>query len=124
MLAQWAVSHVVATYPLAADGLVLSARVGDVFVYRNAYAPPVRMDWDGPNRVTVRVAEGWRGTLYAVAGGRWQNAPSDALGLPGAVDGTRHTWTYRYSASEVAWGLGIGALLSALGVWIGGRGDA
>ncbi len=124
LLGQWAVSHVVARYPIAADGLVLSARVGDVFVYRNAYAPPMEMDWDGPNRVTVRVAEGWRGTLYALAGGRWQGAPADALGLPGAVDGKRTTWEYRYSASEVAWGLGIGALLSALGVWIGRRGDA
>ena len=124
LLGQWAVSHVVARYPIAAKGLVLSARVGDVFVYRNAYAPPVRLDWDGPNRVTVRVAEGWRGTLYAVAGGRWRGAPADALGLPGAVDGGRTTWGYRYSAYEVAWGLGIGALLSALGVWIGRRGDA
>ena len=124
LLGKWAVSHVVARYPLAVDGLVLSARVGDVFVYRNAYAPAVQMEWDGPNRVTVQVAEGWQGTLYALAGGRWQDAPADALGLPGVVNGRRNVWEYRYSASEVFWGIGLGVVLSALGVWIGRRGDA
>ena len=87
LLAQWRVSHVVSAFPLYAPGLEFTARIGDVFVYRNARLPDVSVNWDGPNRVTVEVPAGFTGAVYAVAGGRWDSGPDDhAPGLPGRVD--------------------------------------
>lgn len=124
LLGAWLVTHVVAACPLSADGLTLETRIGEVYVYRNIYAPRVMLDWDGPNRVTVRLDEPYSGPLYAVANGRWRDVPDDPPGLPGLLDGTQSEWTFTYDPSEVWLGLVVGAALIALGVlalWGGSR---
>lgn len=124
LLGAWLVTHVVSACPLSADGLTLETRIGEVYVYRNAYAPAVTLDWDGPNRVTVRLNEPYAGPLYAVANGRWRDAPDDPPGLPGPLAGTQSEWTFTYDPSEVWLGLVIGAALVALGalaLWGGAR---
>ncbi|MBP8974436.1 MAG: hypothetical protein KBH93_11220 [Anaerolineae bacterium] len=115
LLGAWLVTHVVSACPLSADGLILEARIGEVYVYRNTYAPQATLAWDGPNRVTVTLGAPYAGPLYAVANGRWRDAPDDAPGLPGPLDGTTSTWTFAYDPSEVWLALGIGAALVALG---------
>jgi hypothetical protein len=122
LLGQWLVSHVVSAFEINAEGLMLEARIGDVYVYRNAFAPDASLTWHGPNRVTARVSRPYSGILYAVAGGRWKDEPGDgaAPGLPGAVDGSAQTWSFVYDTSEVWIGLLVsGALigLAALGWW-------
>lgn len=121
LLGQWLVTHVVSAFPLAADGLALDAQIGDVYVYRNAYAPDVALAWDGPNRVTVRAAEPVSGALYAVAAGRWQDHEGEPPGLPGAVDGAA-VWTFEYSRSEVWIGLLAAGVLIGLAALVGWRG--
>ncbi|MGQ9850535.1 MAG: hypothetical protein ACUVSU_10860 [Aggregatilineaceae bacterium] len=116
LLGAWLVTHVVAACPLSADGLTLETQIGGVYVYRNSYAPQVTLDWDGPNRVTVRLDEPYSGPLYAVANGRWRDVPDDPPGLPGLLDGTQSEWTFTYDPSEVWLGLVIGAALVALGM--------
>ncbi len=116
VLGTWLVTHVVAACPLSAAGLVLETQIGDVYVYRNTYAPDVTLTWDEPNRVTVRLNEPYPGPLYAIAKGRWRNAPDDLPGLPGPLDGTRSEWTFAYDPGEVWLALGAGVALSALGV--------
>jgi len=115
LLGAWLVTHVVSACPLEAEGLALEARIGEVYVYRNTYAPQATLAWDGPNRVTVTLGAPYAGPLYAVANGRWRDAPDDAPGLPGPLDGTTNTWTFAYDPSEVWLALGIGAALVALG---------
>ncbi len=115
LLGAWLVTHVVSACPLSADGLTLETRIGEVNVYRNAYAPQVTLDWDGPNRVTVTLRAPYTGPLYAVARGRWRDAPDDAPGLPGPLDGATNTWTFAYDPTEVWLALGVGAVLVALG---------
>jgi len=115
LLGAWLVTHVVSACPLSADGLTLETQIGGVYVYRNSYAPRVTLDWDGPNRVTVRLDAPYAGPLYAVAKGRWRNAPDDRPGLPGVLDGARSEWTFAYDPSEVWLGLATGAALVALG---------
>ncbi len=115
LLGAWLVTHVVAACPLAADGLILEARIGEVYVYRNSYAPDARLAWDGPNRVTVTLRAPYAGPLYAIANGRWRATPDDPPGLPGPLDGTTSTWTFTYDPSEVWLTLGVGAALIALG---------
>jgi hypothetical protein len=104
-LGEWLVTHVVAAFPVEADGLVLLKEMQvagrRVYVYRNTRVPAVTLDWEGPNRVTIRAAEPLTGSLYAVAGGRWQGVEGVAPGLPGPVNGSATTWTYAYSAAEV-----------------------
>ncbi|HVO68898.1 MAG TPA: hypothetical protein VMT24_02565, partial [Aggregatilineaceae bacterium] len=121
LLGQWLVSHVVSAFEIDANGLVLEARIGDVYVYRNVFAPDADLSWHGPNRVTVRVSRPYTGTLYAVAGGRWKDERGEGLpGLPGAVDGSTQTWSFVYDTSEVWIGLLVsGALvgLATLGWW-------
>lgn len=124
LLGAWLVTHVVAACPLSADGLTLETRIGEVYVYRNAYAPQATLDWDGPNRVTVRLDEPYSGPLYAVANGRWRDMPDDPPGLPGPLDGTQSEWMFTYDLSEVWLGLAVGAALVALGMlalWGGAR---
>lgn len=58
ILAQWAVSHVVATYPITHERLSLAATIGDLFVYRNLdFAGDQTTgwpDWDGlPDEATI-----------------------------------------------------------------------
>ncbi len=114
-LGAWLVTHVVAACPLSADGLTLETQIGDVYVYRNHYAPQVALAWDGPNRVTVRLDAPYSGPLYAVAKGRWRDAPDDLPGLPGPLAGAQREWTFTYDSSEVWLGLAAGAILLALG---------
>ncbi|MCL4237316.1 MAG: hypothetical protein KJ047_03615 [Anaerolineae bacterium] len=124
LLGAWLVTHVVAACSLEAEGLALEARIGEVYVYRNAYAPDARLTWDGPNRVTVTLGAPSAGPLYAVANGRWRAAPGDTPGLPGPLDGATDTWSFVYDPSEVWLALGIGAALVALGglvLWGGER---
>ena len=124
LLGAWLVTHVVAACPLETEGLALEARIGEVYVYRNRYAPDARLIWDGPNRVTVTLRAPYAGPLYAVANGRWRAAPDDAPGLPGPLDGATNTWTFAYDPSEVWLVLGVGAALIALGglaLWGAGR---
>ncbi len=116
VLGAWLVTHVVAACPLSAEGLVLETQIGNAYVYRNTYAPDVTLDWDGPNRVTVRLNEPYSGPLYAIANGRWRDAPGDLPGLPGPLDGTRSEWTFAYDPGEVWLALGAGAALIVLGV--------
>ncbi len=119
-LGRWLVSHVVSAYPIEVDGLELATRIGEVYVYRNTFAPDVALTWDGPNRVTIQAGEPYTGELYAVAGGRWRD--QDALpGLPGAVDKPAQTWTYEYDASEITLSLLVAGLLlaGAAAVWWG-----
>jgi len=121
LLGQWLVTHVVAAFPIEADGLAPAAQIGDVYVYRNTLAPDVTLAWDGPNRVTVRAAAPFDGTLYAVTKGRWQAVDADSPGLPGAVAAPAREWTYRYDASEVWIGLAAGGGLCAAalaGWWV------
>lgn len=124
LLAQWRVSHVLAAFPLDVPGLVLDAQIGDVFVYRNALLPESRVQWDGPNRVTVQVPAGFEGPLYAVANGRWQDAPAQAVmpGLPGPVEEAPHTWTYTYDPAEIRYGLMTLAACVVLAALVGWRG--
>jgi hypothetical protein len=119
LLGQWLVTHVVSAFEIDAAGLELDARVGDVYVYRNTFAPVVTLTWDGPNRVTVQAAAPVTGALYAVANGRWRNADDHSPGLPGAVDGSAQTWTYQYDRSELWLSLVAAGGLIALagGVW-------
>ena len=124
LLGAWLVTHVVAACPLEAEGLALEARIGEVYVYRNTYAPDAGLAWDGPNRVTVTLRAPTAGPLYAVANGRWRDAPDDPPGLPGPLDGTTNTWTFAYDPSEVWLALIAGAALVALGglvLWRSGR---
>lgn len=121
LLGQWLVTHVVAAYPIEAEGLVLAAQIGDVYVYRNTLAPDAALAWDGPNQATIRAAAPFTGTLYAVANGRWRAAGGDAPGLPGLVDAPAQEWTYCYDPSEVWIGLAAGGGLCAAalaGWWV------
>jgi hypothetical protein len=115
LLGAWLVTHVVAACPLAAEGLLLEARIGEVYVYRNRYAPEASLAWDGPNRVTVTLGAPYAGPLYAVANGHWRDAPDDTPGLPGSLDGTTASWRFAYDLSEVWLALAVGAALVALG---------
>ena len=108
LLGGWLVTHVVAAFPIEAEGLVLAAQIGDATIYRNTFAPDVTLAWDGPNRVTVRAAAPVDGTLNAVANGRWQDSGGESPGLPGPVDAPARDWTYRYDPSEVWIGLAAG----------------
>ena len=121
LLGQWLVSHVVSAFPLDVEGLVLAAQIDGVYVYRNAYALPVTLDWDGPNRVTVRTSGPVSGPLYAVAAGRWKGESGVSPGLPGPIDDSETQWTYVYSPSEIGWSLLAGAALLVLAgvVWKG-----
>ncbi len=124
LLGAWLVTHVVSACPLGAEGLALEARIGEVYVYRNTYAPEASLTWDGPNRATVTLRAPYAGPLYAVANGHWRDAPDDAPGLPGPLDGATNTWTFAYDPSEVWRALGVGAALVALGglmLWGAGR---
>ncbi|MEW6577633.1 MAG: hypothetical protein AB1435_00400, partial [Chloroflexota bacterium] len=96
LLGAWLVTHVVAACPLAVEGLILEAQVGDAYIYRNTYAPDADLTWDGPNRVTVTLRAPYARPLYAVANGRWRGAPDDPPGLPGPLDGATSTWTFAY----------------------------
>jgi hypothetical protein len=118
LLGQWLVSHVVSAFQIDADGLVWEARIGDVYVYRNTFAPDASLAWHGPNRVTVRVSRPYAGVLYAVAGGRWKTEPDSAEspGLPGAVDGSTQTWSFAYDGAEVWIGLLVSGTLIGLAV--------
>jgi len=116
LLGQWLVSHVVAAFPLTARGLTLDARLGDVYVYHNAWSPDVALQWDGPNRVTVTANAAPSGTLFAVANGRWRDQPDDPPGLPGPVGGTTRTWHFTYDWSEVWLSVGTSAIVIALAV--------
>lgn len=122
-LGAWLVTHVVSAFEIEADGLEFEARLGDVHIYRNTRAPQVTLDWDGPHRVTVQATAPVNGTLYAVAGGRW-DGHDELPGLPGAVDGQTQSWTYHYSTSEVWISLlvasvliGLAALVSMASRW-------
>ncbi len=122
LLGQWLVSHVVSAFPLDVDGLTLATQIADVYVYRNAYAPPVTLDWDGPNRVTVRASGPVSGPLYAVAAGRWEwRRPARGRVCPATRPARANAWTLHYSASEVWWSLLAGGVLLALAgaVWKG-----
>ena len=124
LLGAWLVTHIVSACPLEAEGLALEARVGEVYVYRNTYAPEASLTWDGPNRVTVTLRASYAGPLYAVASGHWRDAPDDAPGLPGPLNGAASTWTFAYDPSEVWRALGVGAALvtlAALILWGAGR---
>lgn len=117
LLGQWLVTHVISAYEIEADGLEFDRRVGDIFIYRNTRALNVLLEWDGPNRVTIRAADATN-LLYAVAAGRWTDHADTSPGLPGAVDGS--TWTYTYDSSEVWISLLIGSLvvtLAFIGWW-------
>jgi hypothetical protein len=119
-LGQWLVSHVVSAFEIDAPGLELETRIGDVYVYRNTFAPDVSLVWDGPNRVTVRAEKPITGALYAVAGGRWRDHDLSP-GLPGKVDGSEQTWTFEYDPSEIWLSFLAAGILSAaaLGGWWG-----
>ncbi|MBN1201594.1 MAG: hypothetical protein JXJ20_07040 [Anaerolineae bacterium] len=124
LLGQWLVTHVLSAYEIEADGLELDTIINDVYIYRNACAPDITLDWDGPNRVTITAASTYTGSLYAVAAGRWHDHSGGSPGLPGTADGTRQTWTLRYDPSSIWTGLLIGSILVALasaGWWITSR---
>jgi hypothetical protein len=119
-LGQWLVSHVVSAYEINTPGLELAAQIGDVYIYRNTFAPDATLHWDNPNHVTIRVEEPYTGELYAVAGGRWRDHADQSPGLPGEVDDSIQTWTYEYDLSEIGWSLlAAGGLitLAALVQW-------
>lgn len=124
LLGRWLVTHVVAAFPVEADGLVLDARIGDVYVYRNTRAPDVTLTWDGPHRVTVRAAQPFQGTLYAVAAGRWKDVDRDPdqPGLPGEVGQPAQTWTFEYDPADVSVSAlvvgGVLIVLAALVWWV------
>jgi hypothetical protein len=122
LLGQWLVTHVVSAFEIEADGLELDTQIGDVYVYHNTFAPDVTLDWDGPNRVTVRTLEAAKGPLYAVANGRWKDQPAgNPPGLPGAIEGSAREWTFEYDTSEVWISVIAASLLIALamGIWWG-----
>jgi hypothetical protein len=119
LLGQWLVTHVVAGFEIKAEGLEFERKLGDVYIYHNTLAPPVRLAWDGPNRVAVHAEQPYQGTLYAVANGRWKGPQRTPPGLPGAVDGSARNWTYAYSASEITSGLLAGAILMLLAAGAG-----
>lgn len=120
LLGEWLVTHVISAYPLDAAGLELIAEIAGVYVYHNSYAPDVTLAWDGPNRVTAIAGPRTSGTVYAVAAGRWQQSRAEP-GLPGTWPEQSATLRLTYSASEVFYGLGAGALLIALASLIGWR---
>ena len=122
LLGQWLVTHIVSAFEIEAEGLEFDAQVGDVYIYRNTFAPDVTLDWDGPNRVVVRAAESVQGPLYAVASGRWQERPADdPPGLPGLIEGSTQEWTFGYDGSEVWISIIAAGILIALavGFWWG-----
>lgn len=118
-LGQWLVTHVVATFEIDAPGLVRVAQFDNIIVYRNIFAPAVSLVWHGPNRVTVHAEEPVPETLYAVANGRWRDAPDQVPGLPGPVDSSTRTWTYEYDRSEIWYSAVMAGLLIvlAMSVW-------
>jgi hypothetical protein len=122
LLGRWVVTHVISAFEIEADGLELAAQMGDVYVYRNTFAPNVILDWHGPNRVTVHAAQSIEGPLYAVANGRWQDRPTgDPPGLPGAIEGSTRNWTFVYETSEVWYSVVAAGVFVALaaGIWWG-----
>jgi hypothetical protein len=118
-LGQWLVSHVASAFEINAPGLELDAHIGDVYLYRNTFAPDVSLAWDGPNRVTIHSEQPYTGDLYAIARGRWRDQTAASPGLPGPVDGSSQTWTFEYDPSEIWWSfLAAGLLIAAAGgVW-------
>lgn len=124
-LGAWLVTHVVADYPLEVEGLTLAGRVGAQYVYRNEAAPAVALDWDGPNRVTVRVPDDANGPLYAVAAsGLGGMGEASDLGLPGAVGEDEREWTFAAEPDEITLGVAAGAVcvtLAAAALWGAGR---
>ena len=116
LLGRWLVTHVVSAFPIEADGLVLDTQIDDAYIYRNAHAPNVTLQWDGPNRVTVHAAQPYQGTLYAVATGRWKDVDRDhdLPGLPGEVGQPAQTWTFEYDQSEVRLSALVAGVLIAL----------
>ncbi|MBN1562909.1 MAG: hypothetical protein JXA10_03675 [Anaerolineae bacterium] len=122
LLGQWLVTHVVTAFEIETEGLELDTKIGDVYVYRNTFAPDVTLVWAGPNRVTIRAEEPLTGPLYAVANGRWQNrSSSDSPGLPGTIAGSTQEWTFEYDPSELWYSaLAAGVLITlAGGIWWG-----
>lgn len=120
-LGAWLVTHVVAEYPLAVDGLTPVGRVGSAHIYRNDLAPRATLDWQGPNRVTVTLREAFGGPLYAVSasalGGMGETGD---LGLPGMIEPGARTWTFAAEPDEIALGAAAaaaGLLLAALALW-------
>jgi len=118
-LGAWLVTHVVAAFPIEAEGLTLERRLDGLYIYRNTFAPDVALAWDGPNRVTIRANTPYCGVLYAVANGRWQDPGDQLPGLPGLVRESDDAWTLTYRRSEVWLGLGLGAGLIALAAALG-----
>lgn len=118
LLGEWNVSHVVSAFEIKSTWLELAAKIGDVYVYRNTFAPHADVRWQGPNRVTIRAGE-YSNPLYAVANGRWKNTDRSLPGLPGSVDGTQQSWTYEYDLSEIWISLLAAGILIALsaGIW-------
>lgn len=122
LLGQWLVTHVISAFEIEAEGLELATQIGDVYVYQNAFAPDVALDWDGPNHVTVGAVEPIAGPLYAVANGRWRDhSAGDPPGLPGAVEEPAQEWTFVYDSSEVWYSaLTAGVFIAlAVGFWWG-----
>ncbi len=118
LLAEWDVSHVVSAFEIKAAGLELAAQIGDVYVYRNVFAPPVEVRWQGPNRVTIRAAGSSPGPLYAVTNGRWKSADHALPGLPGVAGSTGQSWTYQYDPSEIWISLLVALILIPLALWM------
>jgi hypothetical protein len=119
LLGEWNVSHVVSAFEIQATGLELATKIGEVYVYRNTFAPQVDVRWQGPNRVTIRAAEASSNPLYAVANGRWKNVDRTLPGLPGSASSAEQTWTYEYDPSEIWISLlaAGGLILLSAGLW-------
>lgn len=120
-LGAWLVTHIVAEYPLAVDGLTLIEKIGSTYVYRNELAPGAALDWQGPNRVTVTLRNTFDEPLYAIsASGLGGMGEASDLGLPGVVEPGARLWMFAAEPDEIVIGAAAAAaclLLAALALW-------
>jgi hypothetical protein len=76
-LAAWNVSHVLAGFPVTADGLRLVRRIGDLYLYQNLRLPSgVHVTWDRPNRFTASNSSPRSVNIAAWSPG-WQRTDDD-----------------------------------------------
>lgn len=120
LLGRWLVSHVVAAYPLAVDGLTPLATLDmagqPTYIYRNTTLETVKRTWDGPNRVTITATNPPESPLYAIATGRWQGVSTAAPGLPGDA-GSETSWIFTYDPLEV-WAALVALVILSGAAWI------
>ncbi len=53
-LARWNVSHVLSSFPINTEGLQLTRRIGDLYLYENVFRPKqLSIAWENSNRLTA-----------------------------------------------------------------------